>query len=139
MNIGSRRRCGEEIQKRLSNRINCKPLGSNVVLGTGDFIRAWHFPTLDRHRLISLTFVEQEEEGLVLDNRPADIRVKLIIVNGSGFALPRACAVVSVMLGEVIRGISKPAVVNPICTTVPGVCTALHVKENRRSPLYPKF
>ena len=139
MNKRAGRRCGEEIEQRLTNRINCKALGSNVILGTGDFIRAWHFPTLDRHRLISLTFVEQEEEGLVLDNWSAYVRMELIVVNGCGFALPRACAVVSVMLGEVIRSISKPAVIDPICTTVPGVCTALHVKENRRSPLYPKF
>ena len=99
----------------------------------------WNSSALYRLRLIALTFVEQEEEGFIFDDRSTDIRVELVVVDRSRAALTGALTVVGIMVSEVVIRVANPAVVHPCCSSVPGVGAALHIEQDRRPALNAKL
>ena len=86
-----------------------------------------------------LSFIEQEEESLILDNGSAYVAVHLVIVNRCRLALAGCLAIVGVVVGEIVVGVAEAVVIDPSCASVPSIRTAFHVHKYRSSTLHTEF
>src|SRR5205823_7280076 len=125
----------EIIQQCLPNRIDVQAVDSDIGNGSIYGCLGRNPSAFNGLRFVTLPFVEEKEEGFVLNDRPADIRVELVIMDWSRTALTRPLAVVGIVIGEIVVGVADPAVIDPGCPPVPTIRAALHIQQNWRSTL----
>src|SRR5260370_19157319 len=108
-------------------------MGGDIRLRRVDGELRGNASAFDRLRLVTLSFVEQEEEGLILDDRTANIDVKLVIANGGRAALAGPLAVIAIMVSEIVVRVAEAPVVDPRRPACQRLLAHLLLPKARRS------
>src|SRR6266550_5016407 len=107
------------VHQRLTHGIDGQTLGGDVRNHFVNFELRRNKSVLDRDRLVSLAFIEQEEEGFILDYRSADVCMELVVMDRRWLALAGLAAVI--VIREIVIGITEAAMIDPGRCAMPGV------------------